>query len=485
MKSVVQEVRNRLEKIELDVAFEAEILKEAQALFEASPFITTLATIDTNGLALSKYLRQKFGLGQKQYGLGKLLRVLKASHDDVEISDNGSEKFIDTDQFENQVGKFILIKGSKGWLAVKLAENGREFVEVIGLDNQAVQEKIISVPSIPKGRSKTTGFPLTMAQIILGSSVDSLEYYRFVPSDTQLRALLKYLHRNFRVSDQAKLVPFSHPGGNIDLISFKQHYDNFIIFRGEKGWAAFKPSEKALRPMVDAGNLPIKSNKPIPYIAVYSLNADNGEIKVEEFVATRGGRYDRPEKAGVQKETAADHLKKFVGEKDIKVYRLMERDPEEFANMPPEVFSGKGSRQLSTPASIQRRKVDVRKGKNQSEIDQLTNQVFSRLERLKPRFLDHCLAIKDIDDLPYPPIMKKASEDPEYYNKIWTSVVKDAMESIEFRNEIAAEIANYQKKYNDTRTSDDLIILKLVSSGKALPDFIKFLKKAICDFMSQ
>jgi hypothetical protein len=193
--------------------------------------------------------------------------------------------------------------------------------------------------------------------------------------------LAKYLHTNHLVSDRARMEPFVHPTGNLDLrdrTGFKGNYDNFIIMKSPLGWVALKPDEAYLRPKIDTMIPILKGGKPVikggerqmkkynplndqklPYEGIFSLK-DGERFFVKTVYGTRGGSYGKREKKGLS--SVADQLKDLgMGDDITAVYRLEARDQPDMKALDPARFSGHRSRTIGDAgAAVQREKVNQR-----------------------------------------------------------------------------------------------------------------------------
>ena len=303
----------------------------------------------------------------------------------------------------------------------------------------------------------------------LGDWDDEKRMYK----DEQGVKLAKHLHTKYKVSDQAKLVPYSHPSGNLDLMSFKGHYDNFMILHGPNGWAAFKPKEDYLRKQLDRPGYDPSKDRNITYIGVFSLEQPVEDAQplqkgktffTTEIEGTRGGRYDRPEKKEVTKQTIADRLKEFIGKSGVRVYRLMERDPEDIKQMDPQRLMGKRSATIPTSASVQRQKMSVRtKTDTQKELGK---KVASKFSKIKDKILKQVeirrMRAGDEESRGVAVLREK----PEYFEEVfWPDVILATFLSSSFQDdpEIESKVENYKNKTGDTTSSPVMITLKLAA----------------------
>jgi hypothetical protein len=284
--------------------------------------------------------------------------------------------------------------------------------------------------------------------------------------DEQGVRLAKYLHKTYKVSDQAVLVPFTHPTGNLDLETFKGHYDNFMILKGPNGWAAFKPQEEYLQRMLQMPGYNPAKDRTIKYTGIFSLKDGQG-IQEKEIVGTRGGAYNKKEKKEVTKATIADQLKHFIGEKPISVYRLMERDPEEVEKLPASQLMGRRSGDMPTKASVQRRKIDVRAAmKDKDDIHSAINRISARLGRIKDKVLKQVkirrIRAGDKNNL----IIKNWEQQPDQYSASWFEAVEQAVTSDEFLNAVKADVDQYRQETGD-KSSDELVAARLAAKGSS------------------
>jgi hypothetical protein len=210
------------------------------------------------------------------------------------------------------------------------------------------------------------------------------------PGDEKLIALLKYLHRNQGVSSRAKLEPFVTKSGNLDLEIFKSHYDNFRLFKGRRGWAATRPEPNELRrKMEEKSDYDPSKDPSLKYQGFFSVDSEEGKdsknpIVQTTFTTTRGGRYTRPEKAGVTTPAMADILSKEINPPEkfrMAVWQLVDREPESLKDLPPERFSGQRSRRRLSPggASVERIKKDKRALKKEAQEVALAKETAKRL----------------------------------------------------------------------------------------------------------
>lgn len=295
--------------------------------------------------------------------------------------------------------------------------------------------------------------------------------------DEQGVKLAKFLHEKYRVSDQAVLVPYTHDSGNLELMLFKSHYDNFTLLHGPNGWAAFKPKTEYLRKKLEQPGYNPKYDKKLRYVGIFSLEQPSENAKplqqgktffTQTIEATRGGRYDRPEKKGVKTgPTMADQLKDHIGKKGIKVYRLMERDPEEIEKLDPRMLMGRRSGDIPTVASVQRKKILTRTyNQTDQELIKIITKRFSKIKTKILRKIEIRLArANDVDNT----MIKRLKSDPNYFQEtFWPSLIESLFEKTDLDTkypEIGKKIEDYKKEYNDTTSSPKSIILKL-AAGK-------------------
>ena len=305
---------------------------------------------------------------------------------------------------------------------------------------------------------------------------------QFGDSDTGL-ALAKYLHEKYKVSNRAELVPFVHPTGNLDLMTAKQHYDNFTILKGPNGWAAFKPSEEYLRPKLDDPKYKPSIDKSLVYIGIFSLK-NQDDIIEKEIIGTRGGSYAKKEKAEVTTPTIADQLKEYIGTKGIQVFRLLKRDDPEVATMDPELLSGQRSREVGPPgASVERRKIDVRASKKQEgSVESILDKLSVRISRIIPNinkqifFKRYSRVESDID---------KQKKFKREISKFATNrdVLKDLLDEVfndsSLLRNIASAIGSYRSEHPDDRSTDTDVAVKISSKPEVLLSVLKLLRDKI------
>lgn len=307
----------------------------------------------------------------------------------------------------------------------------------------------------------------------LGNWDDDLEQYK----DEQGVKLAKYLHEKYRVSDQAKLVPYTHNSGNLSLMSFKGHYDNFIVLRGPNGWAAFKPKEEYLRKKLENPRYKPSTDKSLKYVGVFSLEQPSENAtplqKGKTFFATtiegtRGGRYDRPEKKEVTAKgivTISDQLKDHIGKKGVTVYRLMERDPEEIKKIDPRMLMGRRSGDIPTTASVQRRKIDIRR--SQKTDNELLKQINEKISKVKNRLLKKIELRRIRKGDKNNSMIKKLKSDPTFYKETFLpGIIQELFLYSDLEStfpQLNKKVEDYKKKYNDTSTSSTSIILRLAA----------------------
>lgn len=311
--------------------------------------------------------------------------------------------------------------------------------------------------------------------------------------DTAGVKLAKHLHDKFQVSDRARLEPFEHPSGNLDLMTFKTHYDNFTILKGPGGWAAIKPKTEYLRPRLDANNPNYNPSKDrdIVYIGVFSLY-NGSDVFVKEITGTRGGAYSKREKKEVTTPTIADQLKDMgIGDKGIKVYRLMDRDEPAMSQVPPEKFSGRRSRDIGVRgASVQRAKSDARANLQKSmnpDTTVLAQRVADRLFRVAPNVigvLPRRLRRQGIDadtNTKYQNISNNPSSPA--FKQVWTDAVERSFPSIISDPGVQAAIQDFRTNNPQNTDSDGNVVVRIASMGK--PEVLQPLLRAIRDNLEQ
>jgi hypothetical protein len=300
--------------------------------------------------------------------------------------------------------------------------------------------------------------------------------------------LAKYLHDNYQVSDRAQLQPFEHPSGNLDLMTFKTHYDNFTILKGPGGWAAIKPKTAYLRPKLEKepGYNPSTDRNQV-YIGVFSLY-DGSDVFVKEITGSRGGAYSKREKKEVTTPTIADQLKDAgIGDKGIKVYRLMDRDAPSTADIPPEQMSGRRSKDIGgRGASVQRAKVDARTAYKAS--------MNPDTEALLGRLSDRLFKISSNVVAAIPRRLRKAGLDPDTNRKLqavennpnepafleaWKNAVNNGISSAAISQDPAVQalIQTYRSQNPQNNESDGNIVIRMASQGK--PEVLQPLVKSI------
>ena len=299
--------------------------------------------------------------------------------------------------------------------------------------------------------------------------------------------LAKYLHDNYKVSDRANLQPFEHQTGNLDLMTFKTHYDNFTILKGPNGWAAIKPKTEYLRPKLEKepGYNPSTDRNQI-YIGVFSLYS-RGDVIVKQITGSRGGSYSKKEKAEVTTPTIADQLKEFIGNKGIKVYRLMDRDDPSVTGLPPEQLSGRRSRDIGPRgASVQRSKVDARTAYQSSQnpdTDAIIIKLSDRLFRLAPDVLASMprrlrkagidsttnRKFQEVESNPSLPIFRDA----------WNQAILWAIGNLGSGQDpsVQSAIQQYRSEHPEDNSSDSNVIIKIAGRGK--PEVLQPLMKEI------
>jgi hypothetical protein len=305
--------------------------------------------------------------------------------------------------------------------------------------------------------------------------------------------LAKYLHANYKVSDRANLVPFEHQTGNLDLMTFKMHYDNFTILKGPDGWAAIKPKTEYLRPKLekDPKYNPSTDRDQI-YIGVFSLY-NGSDVVVKQITGSRGGSYSKKEKAEVTTPTIADQLKEFIGSKGIKVYRLMDREDPSVTGLPPEQLSGRRSRDIGPRgASVQRSKVDARSAYQTSQnpdTETLLDKLADRLFRLSPNVLSTMprrLRKAGIDITTNRKF--QAVEANPYlldFRELWDDALYRAVGMSQIINDPAVQslIQQYRSENPEDKNIDSNVIIKLAGQGK--PEILQLLMKEIRNEVEQ
>lgn len=286
--------------------------------------------------------------------------------------------------------------------------------------------------------------------------------------------LAKYLHNVYHVSDRAKLEPYEHKSGNLDLMNFKVHYDNFTILKSPNGWAAMKPLTPRERVDKDPSYNP-SIDQSIVYVGVFSLH-NGDDLFVKEIKSTRGGSYSKREKAGVTKPTVADMIKDFgIGNKGIEVFRLMDRDDPSVSGIAPEKFSGNRSRNIGPAgASVQRAKVDARAATRSSltpDTDKILDRIAGRLFKIAPNIVNAM-----------PRRLRRAGMDPDSNSKIqavqdninnpdfksaWASAVTNAVTSSAVMQDPAIQsvIQNYRTTNPDNNESDGNVLIRIAGQG--------------------
>lgn len=349
--------------------------------------------------------------------------------------------------------------------------------------------------------------------------------------------LAKFLHKNYNLSNNARLKRYLHidrhgkenRAGNLNLMNFKTHYDNFYIFHGENGWAAFKPDIGYLRKMLrlsdteksdtqvdlpdiqprvvpgkDECNDPKKIAAKIknydamhddclPYTAVFSLINNKGEPTVTTIDTSRGGSYSRKEKSNVERKTAADAIKDVIGHKGVKVYVIDQRDdPSELA-MPPEMFSGKAGKKLGKGgASVQRRKVDVRThGKMYQDLENVPaevayNSVSKKLLPVLPKVLGRIQQYLEVSEIESK-ALDAAIKDVDTFSKgQLKDFVKKSLANkwVETDSDVAREVAEFKKKNPEFKDPDLNAVLTLAAKGNrvVLSKILKDVRQEMLDY---
>jgi hypothetical protein len=288
--------------------------------------------------------------------------------------------------------------------------------------------------------------------------------------------LAQYLHNVYHVSNRARLEPYTHKTGNLDLMQFKVHYDNFTILKSPNGWAAMKPLTPRERLEKDPNYDP-SVDKNIVYVGVFSLH-NGDDIFVKTIKSTRGGSYSKREKAEVKTATVADMIKDFgIGNKGIEVFRLMERDAPGTEYIPPEQFSGRRSKNIGEPgASVQRTKVDARAAKNASlnpDTDALLDRISGRLFKVAPNIVASM-----------PRRLRRAGMDPSSNRKIqavqsdinfpafkeaWKNSVIHAITNASVVQDpgIQTLIQDFRTANPDNNESDSNILIRIAGQGNS------------------
>lgn len=297
--------------------------------------------------------------------------------------------------------------------------------------------------------------------------------------DAEGVALAKYLHKKYKVSNQARLVPYVSNSGNLDLMTFKTHYDNFMVLKGPNGWAAMKPKEEYLRRKLEKQPGYNPSNDiNVPYIGIFSLK--NGEdIEEKEIWSTRGGNYKRKEKAEVKNVvTIADQLKDRIGRTGITVYRLMDRDSD-IKTLPPERLMGRRSADLSTSASVQRSKIDARAAsKAEPGLEELINQLYRKFSRLKLKLIKQIKVRRIRAGDRENSTVQDWEENPDAaFSVSLKKAIKNAiLHDDTVVNNTKSEIEQYRQK-TGIKLSDETVMLKAALAGN--PTILSAILKSI------
>ena len=305
---------------------------------------------------------------------------------------------------------------------------------------------------------------------------------QFGDSDTGL-ALAKYLHRNYKVSNRAELVPFTHPTGNLDLMQFKTHYDNFTILKGPNGWAAFKPDERYLRPLLGTQNYNPSKDRQLIYIGIFSLK-DRDDIFEKEITGTRGGSYAKKEKAEVTTPTIADQLKEYIGTKGIQVFRLMDRDDPELSTMSPELFSGSRSGDIGSPgASVERKKIDVRATKKEeSSVEAIIDRLITRISRIIPNinkqifYKRYARVESDIDK--QDKFKKEISKFRSNRDEL-KELLEEVFADDKLLHTVSSAIQSYRSTHPEDKSTDTDVAIKVSSNSAVLLPVLKMLRDKI------
>ena len=320
----------------------------------------------------------------------------------------------------------------------------------------------------------------------------------FGDNDVAGQKLAQYLHDKYQVSDRARLEPYTHPHGNLDLMAIKRHFDNFVLMRGSLGWCAFKPKDSPTYVYGVERGVDYSKDRGIVYIGIFSL-FDGSDIMVKEITSTRGGRYDRPEKKGVTTRPVADQMAEFIGglNKNVKVYKLVDRDEPGLKDLPPERFSGQRSRNIGAAgASVQRAKARARDVKNlEPDALKLTQQLAKRLWRTAPNIVRAVIVRRTRKGLvpvnplkktrdKFDPVAQRMAPKPILDSGRWVNLVMDATNNARINDiEVKAAISQYKQDNPTDRSSDDLILLKLANRGNV--EVLQSLFKEIRSSMEQ
>lgn len=160
-------------------------------------------------------------------------------------------------------------------------------------------------------------------------------------------ALAKFIHSTYKLSADAVPEPYTLP--RLYLKEFKQNPDNFLIFKGPKGWAAMKPNYE--------GSFEEQpSQTAIRYIAYLALEEnvstdDEGsaslKITVKELEQKRGGKYTSPDPRNAN---VIDELREYIGAGRLRVWFI-----------PGAGFQGWSKDPDAVKPSIDREKIAARK----------------------------------------------------------------------------------------------------------------------------
>lgn len=280
-------------------------------------------------------------------------------------------------------------------------------------------------------------------------------------------ALAQRLHSKYKVSDKAKLHPYSSDSGNLNLKTIKSHYYNFIVFTGPDGWAAFKPSEGGLKDKLNRPGYNPREDKSLTYTVVYAqevedpLNPGKTKIKVDEFVTSRGGRFNRPEKKGVATKTAADFIKEIVG-KPVKVFNLLHMPDAAEKNMSPEellIHDPEAARGTSVPAG----KIAARQ--ELKSLNAFADQVASQTESMANKVL--VTVLRQLENAPVPSelhieALSDVLADPQKTAEKWSDAVRIAMKDAQIKSGVSEE--DFMSDFQDDGTEARLELFKNIIS---------------------
>lgn len=184
-------------------------------------------------------------------------------------------------------------------------------------------------------------------------------------------ALAKFIHSTHKLSANAVPEPYTLP--RLYLKEFKQNPDNFLIFKGSKGWAAMKPNYE--------GSFEEQpSQTAIKYVAYLALEEnvstdDEGsaslKITVKELEQKRGGKYTSPDPRNAN---VMDELREYIGGGRLQAWFI-----------PGAGFQGWGADQeQDKPVSIDREKLDTRAARTlEADPDAVLPNFISVLETIR------------------------------------------------------------------------------------------------------